>query len=75
MAEMTLAAPPPAQLERAHDRLARSRSATTTSSRRASNADARGGTVVALTMPMLVEMNMSLPQLLRAVHAAGLVAT
>ena len=34
------------------------------------HAAARGGQVVALTMPVLVEMNMSFLQLLRAVHAA-----
>ena len=58
MAEMTLAGPAPAQLERAHDRLAGA-AALPRSGRGVRERAARGGTVIALTMPILVEMNMS----------------
>ena len=37
------------------------------------HARAQGGTAIALTMPTLVEMNMSFRNYCRAVHAAGLV--
>ena len=59
MAEMTLAGRRPLNWNVLDDRLARARSATTSSSRRARTRRARGGKAIALTMPMLVEMNMS----------------
>ena len=73
--QMSAAARPPAQLERAHRRLARARAGTAPARGVRRAPPRRGGRVVALTMPMLVADEHELPQLLRAVHASRAGAT
>ena len=64
--QMSVAGRPPAQLERAHRRLARARARRRASSRPSTAPRALGGRVVALTMPVHRADEHELPQLLRA---------
>ena len=64
--------PAPAQLERPHHRLARARARAAPAVAPTTAAEELGGRIVALTMPVLMPMNMSLPQPLRAVPHPGL---